>query len=120
MSIYARLLGQPLLGQQHLSLSNDAGHSFPRCCPDIVHYKGAWMRSQTSFTRFVFFSHIPPSVYNSYDIKVYKKLIFLTTFPPPLVNVVCERPLDIYSRKQRNECNQTVPTKRRNFQDLFL
>ena len=53
------------------------------------------MRSQTSFTGFVFFSHIPPSVYNSYDIKVYKKLIFLTTFPPPLVNVVCERPLSV-------------------------
>ena len=27
-----------------------------------------------------------------YGIKVYKKLIFLTTYPPPLVNVVCERP----------------------------
>ena len=28
-------------------------------------------------------------------MKVYKKLIFLTTYPPPLVNVVCERPLSV-------------------------
>jgi hypothetical protein len=40
-----------------------------------------------------FFDHLPPSVYIFYDIKVYKKSIFLTTYPPPLVNVVCERPL---------------------------
>ena len=40
-----------------------------------------------------FFDHLPPSVYIFYGIKVYKKLIFLTTYPPPLVNVVCERPL---------------------------
>ena len=39
-----------------------------------------------------FFDHLPPSVYIFYGIKVYKKLIFLTTYPPPLVNVVCERP----------------------------
>ena len=44
------------------------------------------------FTRFGFFDHLPPSVYIFYGIKVYKKLIFLTTYPPPLVNVVCERP----------------------------
>ena len=51
-------------------------------------------RSQTTFTRFVFFfDHLPPSVYIFYGIKVYKKSIFLTTYPPPLVNVVCERPL---------------------------
>ena len=40
-----------------------------------------------------FFDTLPPSVYISYGIKVYKKLTFLTTYPPPLVNVVCERPL---------------------------
>ena len=40
-----------------------------------------------------FFDHLPPSVYIFYGIKVYKKFIFLTTYPPPLVNVVCERPL---------------------------
>ena len=36
-----------------------------------------------------FFDHLPPSVYIFYGIKVYKK----STYPPPLVNVVCERPL---------------------------
>ena len=40
-----------------------------------------------------FFDHLPPSVYIFYGIKVYKKSIFLTTYPPPLVNVVCERSL---------------------------
>ena len=40
-----------------------------------------------------FFDHLPPSVYIFYGINVYKKSIFLTTYPPPLVNVVCERPL---------------------------
>ena len=35
----------------------------------------------------------PPSVYIFYGMKVYKKSIFLTTYPPPLVNVVCEWPL---------------------------
>ena len=40
-----------------------------------------------------FFDHLPPSVYIFYGMKVYKKSIFLTTYPPPLVNVVCERPL---------------------------
>ena len=29
-------------------------------------------------------------------MNVYKKLIFLTTFPPPLVNVVLERPLNTF------------------------
>ena len=37
-----------------------------------------------------FFDHLPPSVYIFYGIIVYKKLMFLTTYPPPLVNVVCE------------------------------
>ena len=41
-----------------------------------------------------FFNHLPPSVYIFYGIKVNKKSIFLTTYPPPLVNVVCERPLN--------------------------
>ena len=40
-----------------------------------------------------FFDHLPPSVYIFYGLKVYKKLVFLTTYPPPLVNVVCEQPL---------------------------
>ena len=40
-----------------------------------------------------FFDHLPASVYIFYGINVYKKSIFLTTYPPPLVNVVCERPL---------------------------
>ena len=44
-----------------------------------------------------FFDHLPPSVYIFYGIKVYKKLIFLTTYPPPLVNVVCEWPLTVAS-----------------------
>ena len=39
------------------------------------------------------FDHLPPSIYIFYGMKVYKKLIFLTTYPPPLVNVVCEWPL---------------------------
>ena len=43
-----------------------------------------------------FFDHLPPSVYIFYGIKVYKKSIFLTTYPPPLVNIVCERPLNLY------------------------
>ena len=29
-----------------------------------------------------FFDHLPPSVYIFYGIKVYKKSIFLTTYPP--------------------------------------
>ena len=40
-----------------------------------------------------FFDDLPPSVYFFYGIKIYKKSIFLTPYPPPLVNVVCERPL---------------------------
>ena len=39
------------------------------------------------------FDRLPPSVYIFYGVKVYKKSIFLTTYPPPLLNVVCERPL---------------------------
>ena len=39
-----------------------------------------------------FVDHLPPSVYIFYGINVYKKSIFLTTYPPPLINVVCERP----------------------------
>ena len=52
-------------------------------------------RSQTTFTRFVFFltTYPPPSVYIFYGIIVYKKSIFLSIYPPLLVNVVCERPL---------------------------
>ena len=50
-------------------------------------------RSQTTFTKFGFFDHLPLSVYIFYGMKVYKKSIFLTTYPPPLVNIVCERPL---------------------------
>ena len=42
-----------------------------------------------------FLDHLPPSVYIFYGIKVYKIFIFLTSYPPPLVNVVCEHPLDL-------------------------
>ena len=52
-------------------------------------------RSQTTFTKFGFFDQLPPSVYIFYGIKVYKKSIFLNTYPPPLLNVVCERPLTV-------------------------
>ena len=34
-----------------------------------------------------FFDHLSPSAYIFYGIKVLKKSIFLTTYPPPLVNV---------------------------------
>ena len=43
--------------------------------------------------------------------KVYKKLTFLTTYPPPLVNVVCERPLrltapiNVVNRKEKNKAS---------------
>ena len=40
-----------------------------------------------------FFDHLPPSVDIFYGINVDKKSIFLTTYSPPLVNVVCERPV---------------------------
>ena len=46
-----------------------------------------------------FFDHLTPSIYIFYGIKVYKKSILLTTSPPPLVNVVCERPLTSNSKK---------------------
>ena len=59
----------------------------------LVVLRGVPGRSQSTFTRFVFFDHLPPSVYIFYGIKVCKKSIFLTTYPPPLVNVVYERPL---------------------------
>jgi hypothetical protein len=36
---------------------------------------------------------LPPSVYIFYGIKVYKQSIFLTSYHPSRVNVVCERPL---------------------------
>ena len=57
-------------------------------------------RDKWAFTNYVykiwlFFDHLPPSVYIFYDLKVYKKSIFLTTYPPPQVNIVCERPLRV-------------------------
>ena len=39
-----------------------------------------------------FFDRLPTSVYIFYCINVYKKSIFLTTYPTPPVNVVCETP----------------------------
>ena len=39
-----------------------------------------------------FFDHLSPFVYIFYGIKNYKKSICLTTYTPPVVNVVCERP----------------------------
>ena len=56
-----------------------------------------------------FFDHLPPSVYNFYGIKVYKKSIFFTTSPPPLVNVVCERPLTA-GKKLKHRENDNEPT----------
>merc|ERR1712008_329696 len=50
-----------------------------------------------------FFDHLPPSVYIFYGIKVYKKSIFLTTYPPPLINVVCERPPTDFNQNIQNE-----------------
>ena len=73
-----------------LGLSNTykkcTSHVLELCCMYCL--RG---RSQTTFTKFGY--HLPPSVYIFYGIKVYKKSIFLTTYPLPLVNVVCERPL---------------------------
>ena len=51
-----------------------------------------------------FFDHLPPSVYIFYGIKVLKKSIFWTAYPPPLVNVVCERPLTQYLDSTCNRC----------------
>ena len=53
-----------------------------------------------------FLDHLPPSVYIFYGIKVYKKPIFWTTYPPPLVNVVCERPLITFPTS-----NNQIPEK---------
>ena len=50
-----------------------------------------------------FFYHLPPSVYIFYGLKVYKKSIFLTTYPPALVNVVCERPLSCRDRDAKDK-----------------
>ena len=72
-----------------LALVNDMIYvGDPRLC-FVTKARG---RSKTTFTRFGFFDHLPPSVYIFFGIKVYKKSIFLTTYLPPLVNVVCERP----------------------------
>ena len=43
-----------------------------------------------------FFEHLSSSVYIFYGVYVYKNSIFLTTYPPPLVNIVCEQPLKLY------------------------
>ena len=49
---------------------------------------------QTTLTSFCpFFDHLPPSVDIFYLMNVDKNRHFLTTYPSPLVNVVCERPL---------------------------
>ena len=50
-----------------------------------------------AFTNYVdkflaFFDHLSPSVDIFYLIMIDKKPKFLTTYPPPLVNVVCEQP----------------------------
>ena len=60
-----------------------------------------------------FFDHPPLSIYISYGIKVYKKFIFLTTYPPPLVNVVCEPApkmvkTDSFLGNQKLSLNQNV------------
>ena len=51
-----------------------------------------------AFTNYVdkflaFFDHLPPCVDIFYLINVDKIRHFWTTYPPSLVNVVCERPL---------------------------
>ena len=58
-----------------------------------------------------FFDHLPPSIYIFYGIKVYKKSIFLTTYPPPLVNVVCERPLTLRARAGKSESTNMILCK---------
>ena len=50
-------------------------------------------RSQTTFTRFVFFRPPTPLRLHFLWYKSLQKVNFLTTYPPSLVNVVCERPL---------------------------
>ena len=65
-----------------------------------------------------FFDYLPPSVYIFYGIKVYKKLfVFLTTYPPPLVNVVCERPLTEKKQWNRNKqfIDEQLTGNRQNF-----
>jgi hypothetical protein len=49
--------------------------------------------SQTTFTRFGFFWPPTPLRFHFLWYKSLQKVDFLTTYPPPLVNVVCERPL---------------------------
>ena len=44
-----------------------------------------------------FFAHLPPNVDIFYGINDDKKSTFLDCLPPPLVNVVCERPLYFFS-----------------------
>ena len=65
--------------------------------PKILMYRGspAWLGGvhKLRLQDLSFFDHLPPSVYIFYGIKVYKKSIFLTIYPPPLANVVCEWPL---------------------------
>ena len=52
-----------------------------------------WGRSQTTFTRFVFFWPPTPLRLHFLRYKSLQKVDFMTTYPPTLVNVVCERPL---------------------------
>ena len=57
----------------------------------IYLHKGAF--TNYVYKIWLFLTTYPPSVYIFYGIKVNKKSIFLTPYPPPLVNVVCERSL---------------------------
>merc|ERR1711956_106874 len=72
-----------------------SGEKFPPC----IHNSQLGGIHKLRLQDLAFFDHLPPSVYIFYGIKVYKKLIFLTTYPPPLVNVVCERPLSKHQIK---------------------
>ena len=55
-------------------------------------FKGAFTNYVDKFL--AFFDHLPPYVDIFYPIFLDKKYIhFWTTYPPLLVNVVCERPL---------------------------
>ena len=52
------------------------------------------MPSQTTLTSFrLFLDHLQPSIDIFYLMNVDKNQHFLSTYPPPPVNVICEQPL---------------------------
>ena len=62
-------------------------------------------RSQTMFTKFVFFWPPAPLRLHFLWNKNLQKVDFLTTYPSPLVNVLCERP-PIGTSRDRSERTQ--------------